>query len=147
MSLETSTLLRPPGTFDTARLHARKPREEDARAVFAAYASDPAATRYLAWAPYTQIEKVGDFLRGRAKAWEKTDGHYAYLLCLRGTDSPIGSIGIFIDEPKAMFGYVLSREYWGRGYAAEALTYLVQWTDAQPRLRRAYAYCATENPS
>jgi RimJ/RimL family protein N-acetyltransferase len=147
MSTETSASIRPPESFDTARLHARKPRAEDARAVFAAYASDPQATRYLAWAPYTKIETLAEFLRGRAEAWEKTDGHYAYLLCLKGTDAPIGSIGIFIDEPKAMFGYVLGREYWGRGYAAEALTYLVQWSDLQPRLRRVYAYCATENTS
>ena len=147
MSLENSTLLRPPESFDTARLHARKPREDDARAVFAAYASDPRTTRYRAWAPYTKIETLAGFLRGRAEAWDKTDGHYAYLLCLKGTDAPIGSIGVFIDEPKAMFGYVLGCEYWGRGYAAEALTYLVQWSDAQPRLRRVYAYCATENAS
>ncbi len=147
MSLETSAVLRPPESFETARLHARKPREDDAPAVFAAYASDPLATRYLAWVPYTQLEKLSEFLRGRAEAWEKGDGHYAYLVCERGTDTPIGSIGIFIDEPKAMFGYVFGQNYWGRGYASEALTFLVNWTNEQPRLRRAWAYCAAENPS
>lgn len=144
---ETSPPLRPPEFFETARLVGRKPREDDAPAVFAAYASDPVATRYLAWIPYTEVEKLAEFLRGRSEAWNKGDGHYAYLLCLRGTDTPIGSIGIFIDAPKAMFGYVLGHAHWGHGYASEALSYLVAWTDTQPRIRRAWAYCATENIS
>lgn len=147
MSFDFSGAVRPPTSFETAQLFARRPREEDARAVFAAYASDPVATRYLAWTPYTQVEKLAEFLRGRAAAWEKSDGHYAYLLCVRGTDAPIGSIGVFIDGSKAMFGYVLGREYWGRGYASEALAHLVNWADSEPRLRRAWAYCAAENPS
>ena len=39
--------MRPPETFHTERLFARKPRADDAAAVFAAYAGDPVATRYL----------------------------------------------------------------------------------------------------
>ena len=46
-----------------------------------------------------------------------------------------------------MFGYVLGRAHWGRGYAAEALTFLVDWAVAEPRLKRVWAYCAAENPS
>lgn len=138
---------RPPDWFETTRLVARRPREDDAAGVFDIYASDPVATRFLAWAPYTSVEKLAEFLRGRAAAWDKSDGHYAYLLCVRGTDTPIGSIGVFIDGPKAMFGYVFGQNFWGRGYAAEALTFLVNWADAQPQIRRAWAYCALENTS
>jgi RimJ/RimL family protein N-acetyltransferase len=135
--------LLPPREFRTARLHARPPAATDAPAVLAAYAGDPAATRYLAWQPYTSVEPLAAFLRGRAEAWDRADGHYAYLLCLDGR--PIGSIGVFVEEPKAMFGYVLGREHWGRGYAAEALRSLVDWAMAEPRLLRAWAYCAAEN--
>lgn len=145
LSVDAPIALQPPEPFETARLLARKPREEDAAAVFAAYASDPVATRYLAWMPYSSVEKLAAFLRGRAEAWSKGDGHYAYLICVRGTDTPIGSIGVFIDGAKAMFGYVFAQDHWGKGYATEALAYLVDWASAQPRLRRAWAYCATEN--
>jgi ribosomal-protein-alanine N-acetyltransferase len=147
MSTEPVPSLRPPEMFETARLLARKPTPEDAPAVLAAYAGDPVATRYLAWAPYTSVEALANFLRGRSEAWSNGDGHYAYLLCHRGSNTPIGSIGVFIEEPKAMFGYVLGQNYWGRGYASEALNFLVSWTATQPRIRRAWAYCAVENPS
>lgn len=139
--------VRPPDGFETERLIARKPRAADAADAFAAYASDPLATRYLAWRPYTEIEPLAEFLRSRAAGWETNDGEYAYLLCLRGTDTPIGSIGVIVDGSKAMFGYVLGRNHWRRGYAAEALRHLVGWAAAEPRVLRAWAYCSTENPA
>jgi len=140
--------VRPPETFVTARLFARPPRVDDAPALFAAYASDPVATRYLAWTPYTSLPPLEDFLRGRAATWASApqgDDHYAWLLCLRDSDTPFGSIGLFLDGAKVMFGYVLGQAYWGRGYASEALGFLVGWAMAEPRLRRAWAYCAVEN--
>lgn len=142
--------LRPPETFRTARLHGRPPRLEDAPAIFAAYASDPVATRYLAWPPYTSVASLEEFLRGRIATWKgetRGDIHFAWLLCLHGTDTPIGSIGVFLEGPKAMFGYVLGRAHWGHGYTAEALTHLVDWALAQPEICRAWAYCAAENTS
>ncbi len=140
-----SPALMPPRCFTTARLVARPPRAGDAPAVLEAYAGDPVATRYLAWKPYAAVEPLAEFLRGRAEAWDKGDGHYAYLLCRRGKDEPIGSIGVFVEEPKVMFGYVLGQTSWGYGYAAEALRWLVDWATAEPRIRRAWAYCAAEN--
>lgn len=137
---------RPPAEFETAHLLARRPRATDAPAVFAAYASDPIATRYLAWKPYEAVEPLAEFLRARAQAWANGgDGHFAYLLCRRETDVPIGSISVFVEPPKAMFGYVVGQAHWGNGYAAEALTFLVEWAARQPPLRRAWAYCAAEN--
>lgn len=148
MSLLSATAaLLPPREFTTRRLQARAPRAEDAPAVFAVYAGDANATRYLAWRPYTAIEPLAEFLRDRSLAWEKGDGHYPYLLNVQGDPRPIGSIGVFVEEPKVMFGYVLGQQYWGRGYAAEALRALVEWAMAEPRVQRAWAYCAVENVS
>jgi RimJ/RimL family protein N-acetyltransferase len=141
---------RPPTTFGTARLVARLPRAEDAPAVFAAYASDPEVTRYLAWPAYTRVEPLAAFLAEAAAHWEKreTPLPLAWLLCLKGTTTPIGSIGVTLEgNGRAMFGYVLAKKFWGHGMAAEALTYLVDWTLAQPSLYRAYAFCDVENPA
>jgi RimJ/RimL family protein N-acetyltransferase len=143
-----SRMLRPPETFVTARLTARRPRAEDAPAVFAAYANDPDVTRYLSWAPYTRVELLADFLRDRAADWERpTSQHYAWLLCLRGTDSPIGSIGLMPDGGKVMCGYVLAKKFWGRGMMTEALTAVVEWTTAQTDVYRVWAYCDAANPA
>jgi [ribosomal protein S5]-alanine N-acetyltransferase len=139
---------RPPATFATARLSGRVPRADDAPAVFAAYANDPDVTRYLSWRAYDRVEPLAAFLREAVAHWEKGDGHLAWLLCLKGTDTPIGSIGITLEGGgRAMFGYVLGKKFWGCGFAAEALTYLVDWALAQPMIYRAWAYCDVENPA
>ena len=139
--------MRPPETFQTARLLGRKPRVSDAPAVFAAYASDPVATRYLTWKAYTEVAPLADFIQLRINDWEKENHHYGYLLCLRGTDTPIGSIGLHVNGNNTLFGYVLGRAHWGQGLMTEALAHLVDWSLAQPGLFRAWAFCDVENPA
>ena len=139
--------MRPPETFSTLRLVARKPRAEDAPAVFASYASDAQATRFLPWPPYAKIEPLAQFLQSQANDWDLPKGVFGYLLCLRGTDLPIGSIGIRLTGDKALFGYVLGRTHWGQGLMTEALTYLVNWSLEQPGVFRASAFCDVENPA
>ncbi|MES2695443.1 MAG: GNAT family N-acetyltransferase [Verrucomicrobiota bacterium] len=143
--------MRPPVTFATSRLVARMPRADDGPAVFASYANDPEVTRFLSWSAYTRVEPLTAFLRECIAQWEKmgsTTGHYAWLLCLKGTDTPIGSIGVTLEgNGRAMFGYALAKKFWHHGFAAEALTYLVDWTRQQPTLFRAWAFCDVENPA
>ena len=137
---------RPPPTFATARLFARPPSADDAEAVFAAYAGDPEVTRFLAWPAYTRVPPLADFLRECAAVWEAGRGHFAWLLCLKGTTTPIGSIGVTFEGGKAMFGYVLAKKFWHRGLAAEALTFLVDWSLAQPGIYRAWAFLRRGKP-
>jgi RimJ/RimL family protein N-acetyltransferase len=47
---------------------------------------------------------------------------------------------------RVAFGYVLAREFWGRGLMAEALTFGVDWALAQPEVFRAFAFCDVQNP-
>lgn len=139
---------RPPNRFGTARLVGRMPRADDAGAVFAAYANDPDVTRYLSWRAYERVEPLATYLRECVARWEKGEGDLAWLLCLKGTDHPIGSIGVTLEGGgKAVFGYVLGKKYWGHGFAAEALTFLVDWAMSQPLIWRAWAFCDIENPA
>ncbi|HEX2853291.1 MAG TPA: GNAT family N-acetyltransferase [Opitutaceae bacterium] len=138
---------RPPEVFATARLSARKPRVDDAPAVFESYANDPEVTRYLSWRAYERVEPLKVFLAEIISHWEKGESHLAWLLCLKGSDRPIGSIGVTFDGGKAMFGYVFAKKFWGRGFATEALTFLVDWSLAQPGISRAWAYCDVEHPA
>lgn len=139
---------RPPASFGTARLVARLPRADDAAAVFAAYASDPEVTRYLAWRAYDRVAPLTALLRECESNWEQRSGPLLWLLCLKGTATPIGSIGITLEgNGRAAFGYVLAKKFWGHGFAAEALTWLVDWALTQPDLYRAYAFCDVAHPA
>jgi RimJ/RimL family protein N-acetyltransferase len=140
-------MLRPPEIFATGRLLAQRPRAEDAPAAFAAYASDPAVTRFLTWKAYDQVEPLAEFFRARNEDCEKNGAPFAWLLRLRDDGEMIGTIGCTPDGGKISFGYALGRNYWGRGLAAEALRHLVDWSLAQPGIYRAWAFCDVENPA
>jgi RimJ/RimL family protein N-acetyltransferase len=137
--------MNPPEMFVTARLRARPPRAEDAAAVFAGYAADPAVTRYLSWRAHERIETVEVFLRRQAESWARGGGPYVWMLCLPEAPEPVGSIGFSVEGGKALFGYVLAKRLWGRGLMAEALRCLADWSLAQPEIYRAWAFCDAEN--
>lgn len=140
-------MIRPPETFATARLFARPPRASDAPAVFSAYASDPAITRFLLWRTYETVEPLAAYLAQSAAAWDKHGPSFTWLLCLADTDTPIGSIGVELGGGKALFGYVLAQPHHGRGLMTEALAFLVGWALTQPEIFRAWAFCDVENPA
>ena len=140
-------MLRPPETFSTLRLTARPPRVADAPAVFATYASDLVATRYLSWVAYKEIGPLEGFLKSREEAWKNGGGEFGWLLFLRDSEELVGSIGVRLGHHDAGFGYVLGQKYWRRGLMAEALTLLVDWSLAQPEIYRAWAFCDAENPA
>lgn len=138
---------RPPETFATVRLLARPVRASDAAQAFTVYASDPVATRFLSFPTYKEVAPLEEFFRTREQVWQsdKID-HLPWALVLRETpDQLIGSIGISLTGSQALFGYVIGRAYWGRGLVAEALTWLVYWSLAQPEIFRAWAFCDAEN--
>lgn len=138
---------RPPVTLATARLRLAPPRREDAAEVLAAYAGDPEVTRYLTWRPYTEAEPLADFLEARAMDWARDTGHYAYLIRLARTGVVAGSIGLVLEGNRALFGYVLGRAHWGQGLMTEALRALLDWTDGEPEIFRAWAFCDVDNPA
>jgi [ribosomal protein S5]-alanine N-acetyltransferase len=117
----------------------------DAPAIFAAYAADPEATRYLSWKLHANVESLMEYLKIPIAEWD-TGAAFRYELCLRGTDVPVGSIRLQPEKTNILFGYVLAKPLWGRGLMTEALRFAVDWALAQSEVFRAYAFCDAENP-
>jgi RimJ/RimL family protein N-acetyltransferase len=117
-----SCIVSAPAHFETARLRLTRPRQADAEEVFARYASDPVVTRYLGWPRHHTVTDTHSYLAWSDEQWSR---HPAgpYLIRARADGELLGSTGLtFDDEGSAMTGYVLARDVWGRGLAAEALT-------------------------
>lgn len=138
--------MRPPEIIETDRLILRKPRLEDAEAIFAGYAQDLEVTRYVTWAPHTDVAQTRGFMENRLRAWE-TGEAYEWGITLRGADEVIGMIALRVQVYKADLGYVLARPYWGQGIVAEAAQAIVNWALAQPEIYRVWAVCDVDNPA
>jgi ribosomal-protein-alanine N-acetyltransferase len=133
-----------PALVETQRLILRKPRREDAAAIFARYASDRDVTRLLGWARHESIEATHEFLEISDREWSRWPAG-PYLVEAREDGALLGSTGLaFKDSQRAETGYVLAKDAWGKGYATEALRAVVGIA-REVGVVSLYALCHPEN--
>ncbi len=115
-----------PETLETVRLSLRRPRLANAPEIFARFASDREATRFMSWTCHRTIADTQAFLQWSDDDWGQWPAG-TYLLFAK--DPPgllLGSTGLHFQEPgRAITGYILARDAWGQGYATEALNAMV----------------------
>ena len=133
-----------PEQFETERLVLRKPRMDDARAMFEGWTQDQEVTRYLTWRPHERIEQTQEFVQGCIRAWQG-ETRFPYVITLKGTGEVIGIIDPRIEGPKVGVGYGAARARWGKGYVTEATRAIIEWAYQQPSIYRVYATTDVEN--
>jgi ribosomal-protein-alanine N-acetyltransferase len=108
--------------IETERLWLRRPRAGDAPAIFTRYASDPEATRYMAWPTHRSLDDTHAFLRFCDELWMQWPKAGPLLVFARDGVTLLGAAGVVIDsDVLARIGYIFARDAWGRGYATEAV--------------------------
>ena len=105
-------------TLKTERLILRKFTEEDIDALFLIL-SDAEANEFLPWYPARDIAEAIKFYNERYASKYAQPQAYAYAICLKEDNSPIGYIKVDTEEHHD-FGYGLRKEYWHKGIATEA---------------------------
>ena len=129
----------------TERLVLREFRPEDEAAIHA-YASDPDVTRHTSWGPNdiaTTKAALNAWIDSQTK-WPREALPLAIELQPDG--KVIGGTGfssIDLDTLTGVFGYVLHKEHWGKGYATEAVCALLEFGFGQLALHRIVAECFT----
>lgn len=104
--------------LETERLILRKFTENDLEALFLIL-KDEEVNRFLPWFPMKNLEETGEFYEERYAAQYAKPQGYAYAICLKEDDIPIGYIKVDMEEHHD-FGYGLRKEFWHRGIVTEA---------------------------
>jgi [ribosomal protein S5]-alanine N-acetyltransferase len=136
--------MKAPIQLQTTRLILRQPRMSDAVEIFERYASDVEVTRFLGWPCHRSVSDTEAFLRFSAAEWDQWPAG-PYLIVSRTDGQLLGSTGFGFQTPhEAMTGYVLAKTAWGKGFATEALTAIV---DVATRIdvSRLFALCHPEH--
>jgi len=131
-------------TIQTERLILRKPRIEDASAIFNGYAQDPDVTRYMTWKPHKKIQETEQFLSACMNLWREGKD-FAYAITLKENSQLIGMFAVHPMNLKIEVGYGMARLFWGQGYMTEALRAVIDWALVQPDIFRVQAICDVEN--
>ena len=115
-------------TIPTARLLLRPMAPRDVDALFA-MRSDPVVQRYGSHPPWTDRQTAVDYIDRNIKAM--ADGTHAQFAIERREDAAVvGTCTLFHLDAQcrsAEVGYVLQVSEWGKGYASEAVSAMLDW--------------------
>jgi RimJ/RimL family protein N-acetyltransferase len=133
----------PPDVIATRRLLLRRPKSADAVAKYE-YGRDPEVARYMDWVPHASLADAVAFVEDAASRWDSGE-EYSWVITVRPDNRAIGSVACHVRGHAAELGYVLSRDYWGRGYATEAAEAVLEWAATLEGVFRIWATCDIEN--
>lgn len=102
----------------TERLLLRAFTQDDLHAFYEIF-SDQEVNTYLPWYPLTSLVEAEQMLKDQyLRIYEEEKG-YAYAICFKSDNLPIGYLNVDIEEPYDM-GYGLRKEFWHQGIVTEA---------------------------
>ena len=100
-------------TLETERLILRKFTEQDMDALFQIL-QDEEVNRFLPWYPVKSMDEAKQFYEERYAPIYAQPRGYAYAICLKERNTPIGYINVAMDEHDD-FGYGLTRNIATKG--------------------------------
>lgn len=104
--------------LETERLILRKFGEDDIDALYLIL-RDETVNTFLPWFPLKDIEEARIFFERRYAGQYRKEHAYAYAICLKKDNHPIGYINVDMEESHDL-GYGLRKEFWHQGIATEA---------------------------
>lgn len=111
-------------TLETERLILRKFTEYDMEALFLIF-KDEEVNKFLPWYPLKNLEEAKNFYEERYAAKYAEPRAYAYAICLKEDNFPIGYLNVAMEEHHD-FGYGLRKEFWHKGIVSEAAKAVVE---------------------
>lgn len=138
---ELTRIFRDPPEIGTTRLILRRMLKRDSADMFE-YAKDPAVSKFLLWNPHESeayTRRYLTYLQSRYRAGD----FYDWAVVWKDADKMIGTCGftsINLEANSAEVGYVLNRQYWGFGIAAEAVRAVLRFGFSELHLHRIEAH-------
>ncbi len=132
--------------LETERLLLRKLTKDDAQDVFE-YGSDPKVTKYVTWNTHQSLKDTREFMEFSLGKYENKE-LAPWGMEWKENGKLIGTIDFVswdIRNRVGEIGYVLSRDYWGKGITTEAAKKVIEFGFEEMDLVRIQARCSTEN--
>ena len=128
--------------LQTERLILRRFVESDAEAMFQNWASSAENLAYVTWDPHPDVEVTRNSIRNWVASYTNPN-YYKWAICLKeNPEHVIGDISIVEmneTDSSCEIGYVLGKNYWGRGLMTEALKAVLNFCFTQAGFQKVRA--------
>ncbi len=132
--------------LETERLKLRKITLDDISEIYS-YASDEEVSKFLTWETHRSVTDTKAFVEYAINQYKNKQLAPWGIECKENREF-IGTIDFIswkVNHRVAEIGYVISKEYWGKGITTEAVKEVVKFGFKQMDLVRIQAQCFTEN--
>jgi RimJ/RimL family protein N-acetyltransferase len=114
----------------TKRLVLKKPVKTINKKLIASQIGDWQVAKWLSDVPYPYTEQ-------NAEEWLNNINHDDLTFSIFMNDSLIGGVGVSLEEDNKLdLGYWVGREYWGNGYATEAVMGLIKYVKEETSFKQ-----------
>jgi RimJ/RimL family protein N-acetyltransferase len=112
----------------------------DAPIIFEAWGRQPENFTHLTARFFAEVSDAQAYIAGLFQTPESTAFHI-----LEPAGDVVGIVKAAVLGHRAQVGYVVSKPFWGRGFATSAVRQLVAILEASPTISRIWATCALDN--
>lgn len=132
--------------IQTERLLLRKIKAKDVNDIYE-YASDPLVSQYVLWSTHVNKKSSKEFI-AYVKSRYNADAPADWAIVDKANGKVIGTAGYVSWLPlhkTGQLGYVLNRDYWGRGLMSETVSAIIDYSYINTDINRIEARCVIEN--
>lgn len=131
--------------LETERLILRPVTSADAEAAHR-FASDTEAARYMYFRGFKTLRETENYLLDCERMWaQEHQTDWEFGITLRGSGELIGACDICLENGGVELGWLLARDHWKKGYAAEAGRAMIDHVFRHSDYNRIFARCDCEN--
>ena len=131
--------------FTTERLLMRRYRMDDAAVLYERFGRDPEMYKYSGWNPYSSHDMAQSTVQRFMESYALPD---FYGWAVEYENRLIGTVGAYDYDPERNsieVGLSIDPDFWGNGFATEALTGVLKYLTDHEGIDVITAWCASEN--
>lgn len=114
----------------------------DAPIIFESWGREPENFTHLTARVFAELSDARAYIAGLFQSPESSAFHI-----VKPDGEVVGIVKAAVLGHRAQVGYVVSKPFWGRGFATSAVRRLVASLEATPGIARIWATCALDNPA
>jgi [ribosomal protein S5]-alanine N-acetyltransferase len=113
---------------------------DDAPILFESWGRQPENFTHLTARVFAELSDARAYIAGLFQTPESSAFHI-----VKGDGEVVGIVKAAVVGHRAQVGYVVSKPFWGRGFATDAVRQLVASLEASPSISRIWATCGLNN--